>query len=99
MKNGKLMRKKYFYLILSATVLICNINRWVYAGNLEMVEKQVEKLDQLNKEIVGSIPELPRKGSVRIKAKVYPYDHTIKYDILEKGVITLPDEEDRDNDE
>lgn len=41
-----------------------------WAGNKQMVEKTVEELDELNKEAVQQIPDLPENGKVDIKARV-----------------------------
>lgn len=41
-----------------------------WAGNKQMVEKTVEELDDLNKQAVQQIPDLPENGTVDIKARV-----------------------------
>ena len=41
-----------------------------WAGNKKMVEKTVEELDDLNKEAVKQIPDLPKDGKVDMKARV-----------------------------
>ncbi len=40
------------------------------AGNKQMVEKSVKELDDLNREAVRQIPDLPEKGHVDMKADV-----------------------------
>ena len=40
------------------------------AGNKQMVEESVKELDDLNKEAVRQIPDLPDKGRVDMKADV-----------------------------
>lgn len=40
------------------------------AGNKEMVEQTVQELDDLNKQAVQQIPDLPEDGSVDMKANV-----------------------------
>ncbi len=40
------------------------------AGNKEMVEETVQELDDLNKQAVQQIPDLPEDGSVDMKANV-----------------------------
>ncbi len=41
-----------------------------WAGNKQMVEKTVEELDDLNKQAVKQIPDLPEDGKVDMKARV-----------------------------
>ncbi|KPJ97716.1 MAG: hypothetical protein AMK71_12795 [Nitrospira bacterium SG8_35_4] len=40
------------------------------AGNKQMVEQSVAELDELNRQAVRQIPDLPESGQVRIKADV-----------------------------
>lgn len=42
------------------------------AGNLSLIEKRLIELDNLNKQAVELIGELPQNGSVEIEAKVLP---------------------------
>jgi hypothetical protein len=60
------------------------------AGNLPMVEKQVKELDDLNKEAVGQIQDLPSSGKVAIKAHVTLTDDKPRIEILEKNVTQDP---------
>jgi hypothetical protein len=43
-----------------------------WGGNREMVERRVQELDALNRSVVQQIPELPRDGQVKLKARVKP---------------------------
>lgn len=79
------MQKTSF--LLAFIFLLASVSHSVIAGNKEMVEKRVKELDQINKEIVGSMPNLPQKGHIKLKARVHPYDHRFKFDILKKEII------------
>lgn len=56
------------------------------AGNREMVEQRVQELDDLNKQAVGQIKELPSHGQVDLKAHVILQNGTPSIEILEKQV-------------
>lgn len=57
------------------------------AGNKEMVEQRVQELDDLNRQVVGQIKELPSDGQVDLKAHVIVQDGTPSVEILEKRVV------------
>lgn len=42
----------------------------VLAGNREMVEENVRELDELNRDAIRQIPELPSRGVVEVDAYV-----------------------------
>ena len=42
----------------------------VLAGNREMIENNVRELDELNRDIIRQIPELPSRGVVEVDANV-----------------------------
>jgi len=52
-----------------------------------MVEKRIQELDQLNKQIVRQLPELPKDGFIDLKAKVYKINGQLKFEIYEKKVV------------
>ncbi len=58
------------------------------AGNGPMVEKNINELDRINNEAVRQIPDLPRNGSVDLKANVKMEGDKAKVEILEKNVYT-----------
>ncbi len=45
-----------------------------WAGNKEMVEEQVKELDELNKQVIRKIPDIPKNGHIDVKAKVLQKD-------------------------
>ncbi len=51
-------------------VFVAGSYTFSWAGNKQMVEKTVEELDELNKEAVQQIPDLPKDGKVDMKARV-----------------------------
>lgn len=51
-------------------VFIAGSYTFSWAGNKQMVEKTVEELDDLNKQAVQQIPDLPKDGTVDMKARV-----------------------------
>jgi len=58
------------------------------AGNKEMVDENVQELDKLNKQAVKQIPNLPRTGTIDLKAKVFYKDGSPLVDVYEKTVTT-----------
>ena len=59
------------------------------AGNKEMVEKSVNELDSLNREVMQQIPELPRDGHIRVKAGITQTGIKRKIDIIYKEITPL----------
>jgi len=51
------------------------------AGNREMVETRTQEMDDLNKQMVGQIPDLPKDGKVDAKARVTNESGKINFDI------------------
>lgn len=51
-------------------VFVAGSYTFSWAGNKQMVEKTVEELDDLNKQAVQQIPDLPKDGTVDMKARV-----------------------------
>ncbi len=63
------------------------------AGNLEMVEENVQELKELNEKAVKQIPNLPETGTVDLKAKVFYNDGSPVIDIYKKKITTEKDDE------
>lgn len=90
MKNGNTeMMSKGFILIVFAVLVsgtvICGYSLSL-AGNKQMVEKNVEELDELNKQAVEQIPDLPASGKVKMKTDVtYEKDSPV-FDIRYKEI-------------
>ena len=61
-----------------------------WAGNNEMVQKNVVELDAVNKEALGQIKDIPAQGKVKLKAHVSGTKgkHAIK--IIEKKIVSQP---------
>ncbi len=76
-------------MILIVTLLSLGIAGWSplsLAGNEQMVEEAVADLDELNKQAVEQIPDLPADGQIDIKANVtYKKDSPV-FDIYYKNV-------------
>ena len=51
------------------------------AGNREIVEDRTEEMDNLNKQMVSQIPDLPKDGKVDAKARVTNEGGKIIFDI------------------
>ncbi len=61
------------------------------AGNKKMVNKTIEELDQVNKEAVGKIDDLPPSGKVNLKAKVSNREGKRVIEIVDKKVQPKPE--------
>lgn len=53
------------------------------AGNKDMVENRAQEMDDLNKQMVGQIPNLPKDGKVDAKARVTNEGGSIIFDIYQ----------------
>jgi len=53
------------------------------AGNKEKVENRTQEMDELNKQMVGQIPNLPKDGKVDAKARVTHEGGRIIFDIYQ----------------
>ncbi len=83
--NGKPTTRNGICLI-CAMIVVAFPAALAMAGNERMVEKNIGDLDRINKEAVGQIPDLPRDGSVDLKANVKMEGDKAKVEILEKNV-------------
>jgi hypothetical protein len=63
----------------------------VQAGNTRMVEQRVWRLDRINKEVVQGIPDLPKNGTVALKARAFYHREELRFDI-EDIAVTSTDE-------
>jgi len=63
-----------------------------WAGNKAMVEERTKELDELNKQAVQQIPDLPKDGTVELKANVKHREGKIQFDIYHQKVY---DEEEK----
>jgi hypothetical protein len=82
--NFTALNKIVFSIFLLGGVLYCY--SFPLAGNKEMVEQNVEALDELNKQAVRQIPDLPQSGTVKMKADVtYEKDSPV-FDIRYKEI-------------
>ncbi|MEA2083524.1 MAG: hypothetical protein U9O82_04645 [Thermodesulfobacteriota bacterium] len=59
------------------------------AGNKEMVEKTVNELDSLNREVMQQLPGLPRDGHIHIKAGITQSGIKRRIDIIYKEITPL----------
>ena len=57
-----------------------------WAGNKAMVEERTKELDELNKEAVQQIPDLPKDGTVELKANVKLRKGKTQFDIYHQKV-------------
>lgn len=57
-----------------------------WAGNKAMVEQRTRELDELNKQAVEQIPDLPQDGTVELKANVEHREGKIQFDIYHQKV-------------
>lgn len=64
-----------------------------WAGNKAQVEKRVEDLDNMNKEIVGSFSDIPQTGTIRYKAVITEGSRgsASRIKIMEKQIDTVPE--------
>ncbi len=52
-----------------------------------MIEKNVNELDSLNKEVVQQIPELPSHGRVRVKARISQTGDKRRINIFQREIL------------
>lgn len=67
-----------------------------WAGNKKMVEERTKELDELNKQAVRQLPNLPRDGSIELKSNVTYEEGEIRFDAVEHQV-TVQDGKDDPN--
>lgn len=68
------VKTRNVFFVLDLFFLFCLSNYFTYlsswAVNKEMVEERVHELDQINKQILKTIPDIPRYGQIDLKVKV-----------------------------
>lgn len=60
-------RLPILFMVVASPIVYCS---YAFAGNKEMVEEAVKELDELNKEAVQQISELPSSGKVELETTV-----------------------------
>ena len=69
-----------------ALVLIDSLS---WAGNEEIIEEQIQKLDALNKEAVEQVPGIPENGKINLKAHVIQMEGAVDITILQKKIEAI----------
>lgn len=84
-RRSKTGIKAVFCILCSAfsSVLFCSA---APAGNRELVEDRVQELDELNKQAVRQVPDMPKDGRIEIKAKAIPQKEGFTFEIYEKKI-------------
>lgn len=79
------MKIKYLFIIkyLFVSVTLCTL---LWAGNEEIVEERVQELDELNKEIIEQLPDVPEDGKIKLKAGVIQKDGEVDFTIIQKEI-------------
>lgn len=72
-------------LALTGAVFVGSV-MFAIAGNKEMVKETVQELDELNIQAVEQIPDLPKDGTVNLKADVTYENGAPIFDIYEEHV-------------
>lgn len=62
--------RKYLLVTSCLCGILLGVGSPAGAGNSEMVEKSVAELEQLNREALRQIPDIPKQGKIAYKAKV-----------------------------
>jgi hypothetical protein len=88
MMNGRKMKgyTSRIWLFLFAGCFLFSLFTVSWAGNKAMVEQRTKELDELNKEAVQQIPDLPKDGTVELKAKVKLRKGKTQFDIYHQKV-------------
>jgi hypothetical protein len=84
MKNKQ---KSYLRLIIIICLLLIFPVSSSTAGNKEKVENRTQEMDDLNKQMVGQIPNLPKDGKVDAKARVTNEGGSIIFDIYQVKTV------------
>ncbi len=94
MMSGRIMKgyASIIRLLLFAGCFLFSLFTVSWAGNKIMVEQRTKELDELNKQAVQQIPDLPKDGTVELKAKAEHREGKIQFDIYHQKVY---DEEEK----
>jgi hypothetical protein len=79
------------WIIFVVVIFICFASS-TRAGNKAMVEQNTKELDKINKQAVGHISDLPKDGTVKIKAKAKYKEGVIQFDVYDKKVVSDTEE-------
>jgi len=86
--NGRIMKSHIsrIYLFLFAVCFFLFLVAVSWAGNKAKVEQRTKELDELNKQAVQQIPDLPKDGTVELKAKAEYREGELQFDIYHQKV-------------
>ncbi len=79
------------WIIFVVVIFICFASS-TRAGNKAMVEQNTKELDKINKQAVGQLTDLPKNGTVQIKAKAKYKEGVIQFDVYDKKVVSDTEE-------
>ncbi len=83
---GKVVRIESLCWLAVTGVALVGSAMFAIAGNKEMVEETVQELDELNIQAVEQVPDLPKDGTVNLKAGVTYENGAPIFDIYEEHV-------------
>lgn len=86
-RNIKNKHKNYKVLVLVVCLFAVFSVALSTAGNKEMVDNRVQEMDDLNKQMVGQIPNLPKDGKVDAKARVTNEGGSIIFDVYQVKTV------------
>jgi hypothetical protein len=79
------------WIIFVVLICICFASS-IWAGNKAMVEQNTKELDEINKQAVGQLSDLPKNGTVKIKANAKYKEGVIQFDVYDKKIISDTEE-------
>lgn len=80
-------------LSVSIMVVMGLVAPYVLAGNREMIEENVRELDELNRDVIRQIPELPLRGVVEVDANVSYQKGVPIFEFTSRRIIPEKNEE------
>ncbi len=83
---SRVARVEYLSLLAVTGAVLVGFVMLAMAGNKEMVEETVQELDELNIQAVEQITDLPKDGTVNLKAGVTYENSAPIFDIYEEHV-------------
>jgi hypothetical protein len=82
-----IMKYSPFYILWAG--LIVFIHPPALAGNKGMIENRIQELNDLNKDAIEQIANIPGNAVINIKAKARPYGQGYSFDIDEKKISPI----------
>jgi hypothetical protein len=84
-------RPRAAFFCLLVLILIVHWPVIVSGGNKELVDKRVQEMDELNRQAVGQLPEIPQNGQIELETDVQYRNGSVLFNVYRQKTTVSPE--------